>query len=220
MMDKRIKEIFMEEAAWGTRWLFEKGFSPSGDSGDVSVRDPDTGLIYISAALSSIPMPYYNNGECQAQDMAVLDIDGNSLSPWADETIEAPMHLAIYRARPEVQAIVHTHARWSSVFAITGMDIPLTLVEHFVQLGTAIKCAEYAPAGSQEIADNVAKALGSNNAAIMANHGAVAVGRNMRDAFNHAFFLEDIAEKVIFAKLLGQVNELDEKRALAEGLEA
>ena len=217
-MDKRIKAIYQEEAAWGTRWLYEKGFSPSGDSGDVSVRDPETGLIYISAALSSIPMPYKNNGDCKAQDMAILDIDGNSYSPWASETIEAPMHLAIYRARPDVQAIVHTHAQWSSVFAIAHMDLPLTLAEHYVNLGGAIRCAEYGPAGSQLIADNVAKALGKNNAVIMANHGAVTVGATMHEAYKNTYFLENICQKVIFAKLLGSVHEVREEDVLDESL--
>ncbi len=217
-MDERIKQIYMEEAAWGTRWLYEKGYSPDGDSGDVSVRDPDTGLIYISAALKSIPMPYINNGECQAQDMAVLDIDGNSLTPWTAETIEAPMHLAIYRARPDVKAIVHTHAQWSSVFSITHQDLPLTLVEHYIHLGGTVKCAEYGPAGSKEIAENVVKALGSNNAALMAGHGAVCTGDTMRLAWVNAVFLESIAQKTVFAKLTGELHVLKEEDCLDESL--
>ena len=217
-MDPRIKAIYQEEAAWGTRWLYEKGFSPDGDSGDVSVMDPETGLIYISAANSSIPMPYTNNGDIKAQDIAILDIDGKSYSPWASETIEAPMHLAIYRARPDVRAIVHTHAQWSSVFAMTHQDIPLSLVEHYVHLGETVRCAGYGPAGSQLIAEEVVKALGQNNAALMANHGAVTVGPTMREAYTNAVFLESIAEKTIYARLIGKLHELAPEDVLDESL--
>lgn len=217
-MEQRIKAIYQEEAAWGTRWLYEKGFSPSGDSGDVSVRDPETGLIYISAANASIPLPYKDNGDIRAQDIAVMDIDGKSYSPWASETIEAPMHLAIYRARPDVEAIVHTHAQWSSVFAITHQDIPLCLVEQLINLGETIRCAEYGPAGSNLIAENVVRALGTNNAVIMANHGAVTVGKTMFEAYKNAIFLESLAQKTIYAKLIGTLHKLDPKTALDESL--
>ena len=121
-------------------------------------------------------------------------------------------------ARPDVQAIVHTHAQWSSVFAIAHMDLPLTLAEHYVNLGGAIRCAEYGPAGSQLIADNVAKALGKNNAVIMANHGAVTVGATMHEAYKNTYFLENICQKVIFAKLLGSVHDVREEDVLDESL--
>lgn len=218
MMDPRIDPVYLEEAAKGTRWLVEKGFTPSGDSGDVSVRDPKTGLIYISASMKSKPFVYHALSEYRAQDMAVLTPEGESLTPWSTATIEAPMHLAIYAARPDVNAIVHTHALWSSVFAINHMDIPFVLAEQYINLGMEIRCAKYAAAGEDEMGTYVVEALGSNNAAIMANHGAVTVGGELETAYRRAYFLENIAQKAIFAKLNGPICEVPKDHILAEYL--
>lgn len=198
----KIKDIYMEEAARGTRMLYERGFSPDGDNGDVSVRDPETGYIYISA--SPVPVDYRNLGEYRASDMAVVDLNGNRITTWSRPTIEMPTHIAILRARPDINAVVHTHADWSSVFAITGKNIPMVLVEHYAHLGPGdIVCAEYGKAGSFELAENVAKAMGNNNAALIRNHGAVVVGKTLDEAFCNATFLESIAKKVLFSMLLG-----------------
>lgn len=209
IMDARIKKMYLEEVAWGGRWLYEKGFSPAGDSGDVSVRDPETGLVYISGDVKDILLPYNNNGELRACDTAVLDLEGNTLTPNVNPTVEAPMHLAIYRARPDVNAIVHTHATYSSAFAIANQDIPLALAEHYIHLGDTVKCAGYGKVGSDELADNIVEALGSNYAALLKNHGAVLVADTMQDAYIKATFLENIAQKVILAKLLGNVDEIN-----------
>lgn len=216
-MDKRISRHYLEEVARGTRWLLEKGFTPSGDSGDVSLRDPVTGLIYISGFLKGIPFPYTDFEDFRAQDMAVFEPDGTNISPWSDATIEAPMHLAIYRARPDVMSIVHSHPLWASMFAIAGQDIPLCLAEHLINFGPdPIRTAKYAPAGAMEMGDYIVEALGQNNAAIMANHGAVTVGPTMEVAFRYSHFLENVAQKTLFAKLLGNVNILRPEDILAK----
>lgn len=197
-----VKDMYREEAARGTRMLYELGFSPSGDNGDVSVRDPETGYVYISA--SPIEIGYKNLGEYHACDMAVVDIEGNRITTWSRPTIEMPMHLAILKARPDINAVVHTHADWSSVFAICGKNIPLVLAEQFAHIGPdEIVCAGYGGAGSQVLAEEIVKAMGRNNAAIMRNHGAVTVGKTIDEAFSRAAFLESIAKKALFAQLLG-----------------
>lgn len=170
-----IKDLYREEAARGTRMLYELGFSPSGDNGDISVRDPETGLVYISA--SPIEIGYKNLGEYHACDMAVVDMEGNRMTTWSRPTIEMPMHLAILRARPDVNAVVHTHAAWSSVFAICGKNIPFVLAEQYAHLGAGeVVCAGYGKAGSDELGEEIVSALGKNNAVLMRNHGAVTVG--------------------------------------------
>ena len=217
-MDKRINRLLLEQCAQGTRWLLDKGFTPSGDSGDVSLRDPNTGLIYISGFLKGLPFPYVDFHDFRAQDMAVFELDGTKISPWCDATIETPMHLAIYRARPDVNCVVHSHPLWASIFAIAGMDIPLSLAEQYINLGAEIRTARYAPAGDMLMGEYIVEALGSNNAAIMANHGAVTCGPTMEFAFRYSHFLENIAQKTIFAKLLGQVNTIRPEDILAEHL--
>ena len=217
-MDSRIDPVYLEEAAKGTRWSVEKGFTPSGDSGDVSIRDPKTGLIYISGSMTSKPFPYHALSEYRSQDMAVLEPDGTNLTPWSHATIEAPMHLAVYAARPDVNAVVHTHALWSSVFAITHEDIPFVLAEQYVNLGMEIRCAKYAAAGEIEMGTYVVDALGTNNAAIMANHGAITVAGDLETAYRYAYFLENIAQKAILAKQYGVIHEVPKDHILADFL--
>jgi len=203
----KVKDIYMEEAARGTRMLYERGFSPDGDNGDVSVRDPETGYIYISA--SPVPVDYRNLGEYRASDMCVVDIDGNRITTWSRPTIEMPMHIAILKARPDANAVVHTHGDWSSVFSITGKNIPLVLAEHYAHLGPGeIICAEYGKAGSFELAEYIVNAMGKNNAALMRNHGAVVVGKTLDQAFTNAQFLESIAQKTLFSLLLGGLTPM------------
>lgn len=213
-MDKRISRQYLEDVARGTRWLLEKGFTPSGDSGDVSLRDPNTGLIYISGFTKGMPFSYTDFSEFSAPDMAIFEPDGRSITPWSDGTIETPMHLAIYNSRPDVNCVVHNHPLWSSAFAIAGMDIPVTLAEQISTLGkTPIRTARFAPAGDMKMGTYIVEALGQNNAALMANHGAVVCGPTMDTAFKNAFFLENIAQKVIYAKLLGNINTINPEDA-------
>jgi L-ribulose-5-phosphate 4-epimerase len=203
----KVKDIYMEEAARGTRMLYERGFSPDGDNGDVSVKDPETGYVYISA--SPVPVDYRNLGEYRASDMCVVDLDGNRITTWSRPTIEMPMHIAILKARPDANAVVHTHGDWSSVFSISGKNIPLTLAEHYAHLGPGeVVCADYGKAGSFELAEVIVKAMGKNNAALMRNHGAVVVGRTLDEAFTNAQFLESIAQKTLFALLLGGLTPM------------
>ncbi len=215
-MDKKIKQLYQEEAARGTRKLFLDGYSPAGDCGDVSVRDPETGYVYVSGSPAAID--YLNLGEYHACDMAIVDIDGNRISTWSRPTCELPMHLAILRARPEVNAVVHTHAMWSSVYCICGKSIPLVLAEQYVHLGGEVECAEYGPVGSQKLADLVVKALGSKNAAMISNHGAVAVGATLDEAYTRAAFLECVAQKALMATFLGGVRTVKPEDILDESL--
>ena len=218
MMDSRIDVVYLDAAAQGTRMLNEKGFQPDGDSGDISLLDPKTGLVYISGHMLHRPFPYKDLTEYRPQDMSVLELDGTVISDWSEPTCEFAMHLAIYKARPDVRAVVHTHAPWSSVYAIAGMDIPCTLAEHVDNLGYEIRCAKYAGAGEQILADYVVEALGTNNAALLANHGAVTVGESLAVAFRRASYLENIAQKTIFAKLLGNVNDIPKDWVYADWL--
>ena len=208
-IDPRISRHYLEMTAQATRDLLAKGFTPSGTSGDVSMRDPQTGLIYITGHMWAIPFPYNDLSNYRAQDMAVYDPEGKKLTQWSVSTVETPMHLAIYRARPDVQAIVHSHPKWASVFAINREKIPMALAEQMGNLGGEVNIANYAPAGELAMGDYVAEALGGKNAVIMANHGAVTVGPTFEVAFRYSYFLEQISQKIIFAKLMGTLHTLN-----------
>ena len=214
-MDPRINLSFLEQCAEGTRRIIKEGFTPS-RGGDIILRDPNTGLIYVSGNLKGLPFPYANFLEFRAQDTAVFELDGTPLAPWATGTVELPMHLAIMRARPDVNCVLHTHPQWSTVFAMTHKNIPAVLTEQWVNLGGEIEVAEYAPAGDLKVGEYAVKALGDRKAALMASHGAVCVGDRMDIAFANAHYLENVAQKVIFASLIGDLTPLEKDNIVAD----
>jgi L-fuculose-phosphate aldolase len=204
-----IKQILKEQLAAGCKTFWGKRLSPGRDAGDISLRDPETGLIYI-CPMATADYPIDNWGEVTAADIVVIDINGKKFddSP-IHATIEAPMHLYIYRNRPECNAIVHSHGEWTCAFAATGKNIPAVLVESAF-IGGEIVCAEYGKVGSTLLAKNIVKALANNKkAAIMRNHGAVALGRDLKEAFVVSDFLEKQARVVIRARSLGEIIPVD-----------
>ena len=114
-MDKNVIEMVVEY----THKLVDSGLSTSLDSGDLSYRDPKSGLIYIDPRPSE-DLEIKNWKVITNKDIVVIDIDGNILNPEANRfpTVEWPMHLAIYKARPDINAIV-LHALYSSVLLFT-----------------------------------------------------------------------------------------------------
>ena len=155
--------------------------------GNISVRD-EAGLVYITPS----GMDYET---CTVDDVVVMKPDKTVVSGARRPSIETGLHLAVYTARPEVSAIVHTHPLSSMVFACTGMSIPLLTDEASQALGDEVRTARYGLPGSLELAQNCVDALGQkSNACLLQSHGAVCVGKNMPAAFTVAKVLEMTAE--------------------------
>lgn len=201
-----IKQSLIDEVAKSAQTFWEKKLTPGMDSGDTSLRDPETGLIYILPE-PSVRQPIRGWNTVTSADVAVIDMQGNIVgSPENRPTIEAPMHLRIYEARPDVNAIVHSHGVWSQIFAAVRQDIPCLTIDALHFLGGEVKCAEFGRVASETLAQNVVKALGSDRkAALMAGHGAACVGADFYEAFLVAEVLETTAKQAIFAKLIGQI---------------
>lgn len=187
--------LFKEEVARGTRLLNIRGYSPSGESGDTSVRDLKTGLIYISGSPTWCFQK--NLRDARGWERFITDTKETIYVPWSEPTCEWFMHVAIYRKRPDIGAIVHTHGEWASVFACIGMDVPLSIIGE--GLTGAIPCAKYADAGTHEVAENTADALVAGDCCIMANHGAVSVGKTMDEAMDTVAWMEQACKKAYYA---------------------
>jgi len=201
---------FKSAVVQATRKFVEREYTPDGDLGDLSMRDPETGYIYILPNQGdNIDIPDWS--VITEDQVVVTDGDGNIIESknGVVPTCEAPMHYAIYKARPDCNAIVHNHSIWSSVFAITGQDIPLALSE-FRLFGDSIKCPKvYGKAGSDILAQGVVEALGQNNkAALVRSHGAVSIGRSFREAFSVAQRVEKLAQTVVFGTMIGTVQDI------------
>lgn len=173
--------------------------------GNLSLREAETGLVYMTPSA----MPYHT---IEGEDVAVMDLDGSMIAGQRKPTIEKELHLAIYRARPEVNAIIHTHPIQSQVFAVLRRPIPPIIDEAAQVLGGTVQVADYALPGTQELAEHVCAALGSRvRACLMANHGAVCVGESMEQAFKVCAVLEMTAEIYQKALVLGEPHVLSDE---------
>ena len=167
----------------------------SGTSGNVSARLSD-GLMAIT------PMGKSYDG-MTADDIVVLDGDLNPVEGDLMPSSESLLHVAIYAARPDVGGIVHTHAVYSSAVAAAGLAIPPIVDEMVVNLGGAVRVSEYAPPASETVAERVCDALGNRDAALIRNHGAVAVGADPEAALKASILTERAAKIFVLSSILG-----------------
>lgn len=136
-------------------------------------------------------------------DMVEMDLEGHVTAGSRKPSIEAGLHRAIFKARADVVAIIHTHPKFSTAFAIARKDIPPASEELVQIIGEGVRCAEYALPGSEELAKHAVAALGERNACLLANHGAICVGPTLERAFIVAEVLEKAAQTIIYAGIIG-----------------
>ncbi|HJX03234.1 MAG TPA: class II aldolase/adducin family protein [Dehalococcoidia bacterium] len=175
-----------------------------GSQGNLSMRFRDeSGVELVAITPSGINYNYL-----QVEDIVIINMEGSLLEGKNKVSIEKGMHLSVYAQRQDIHAIVHFHSIFTSVLAIAGMGIPPLLDEQVFYLGGKIGVASHAMPGSEKLAGNVVQALGSNNAVIMANHGALTTGEDMGRAFFNAQLLDRLAQAYVYAKLLKKTKRL------------
>lgn len=175
-----------------------------GTWGNVSVRDQETGLIYIKP--SGIPYE-----EIQESDVVVMNSDMEVVWGHRKPSIEYHFHISIMNARKDVNAVIHTHPIYSSVFGVIREDIP-GISEDFVQIvGDRITNCKYSLPGTEELAGNVVEALGENNAVLVPNHGTICVGADIPGALKVCHVVEKSAQIYIYSRLLGTPQAISEE---------
>ena len=188
---------YKEKLLWAGKEMLGRGLTVE-TFGNLSIRDPETGLIYLTPSA----MAYHTITE---DDVVVMDQEGNVVEGSRKPTIEKDLHLGLYREHPEINAIIHTHPVHSQVFAVLRKPIPPVMDEAAQVLGGTVKVADYGLPGTNELADNVCRAMdGRVRACLMANHGAVCVGANMEQAFKVCTVLEMTAEVYRLALSVGE----------------
>ena len=186
-----------EKLLWAGKEMLGRGLTVE-TFGNLSIRDPETGLVYLTPSA----MAYHTITEA---DVVVMDPEGNVVEGHRKPTIEKDLHLGLYRAHPEVNAIIHTHPVHSQVFAVLRKPIPPVMDEAAQVLGGTVKVAQYALPGTKELAQSVCAAMeGRVRACLMANHGAVCVGATMEQAFKVCTVLEMTAEVYRLALSVGE----------------
>jgi L-ribulose-5-phosphate 4-epimerase len=170
-------------------------------SGNISARDATTGLIAIKPS-------GVRYGELTAESMVVLDADGTVVEGDRRPSSDTSSHLYIYRHRPDIHGIVHTHSRYATAFATVGEAIPVHLTAHADEFGGPIPCAGFAVIGDDGIGRLVVEHLDRSPAVLLRQHGVFTVGPSPVAALKAAVMVEDIAATVFAARQLGRVDEL------------
>jgi L-ribulose-5-phosphate 4-epimerase len=165
-------------------------------SGNVSARDFERNVVVIKP--SGIRYE-----EMRPEHMVVVDMDGHIIEGNLKPSSDTASHLYIYRHRPEVGGVVHTHSRYATAFAAVGKEIPCVLTAMGDEFGGPIPCGGFALIGDEAIGKVVVETLGKSPAVLLKNHGVFTVGKNATAAVKAAVMTEDVAATVWMAMQIG-----------------
>jgi len=180
---------------------FNKSGLSFGRSGNVSARTSEGFLVTPSGVTYE---------DMAAETINELDLDGKVIDSNLQPSSEWHMHCAIYKARTDVNAIVHVHSPYATGLACTRKPIPAFHYMVTVLGGDCIPCADYATFGTEELAVNAVTALKNNMACLLANHGQLAVGENLVVALRYAGEVENLAHQYCISLQAGGPVLLDE----------
>lgn len=170
-------------------------------SGNISARDRETGLVVIKP--SGIRFEHLT-----PENMVIVDVDGNVVEADHKPSSDTASHCYVYRQRPDIFGVVHTHSRYATAFAALARPIPCVLTAMADEFGGAIPCAGFALIGGEEIGREVVGALegcpGPNYGVLLQNHGVFTVGKDAESATKAAVMVEDNAAIVWTALQLGE----------------
>lgn len=192
---QEIKETLLATA----KELLRKGLV-EGTAGNLSARLPDGNVVLTPSSLDYEVMTL--------EDLVVCDLDGRVIEGERTPTTEKALHLACLRRYGDIGAVIHSHALFCSMFAVTHQPIPCVVEEFEIYVGGEVPVAEYRLTGSDELAEEVSGHLADRGAVIMANHGLLTVGRDPRDAMKVASLVERTAQIVWGARALGDLVPL------------
>ena len=174
--------------------------------GNLSVRLPNGNIICTQAAC--------HKGMITDEHLVVIDIDGRKLRGKGEPTSEMAMHLACYRERPDVRAVIHAHPPIAIGFTIAGVSLARCVLPEVVLTLGVVPTLEYVTTGTSALAQQVGEASRDNDAMLMDRHGAVALGGDLLEAFCRLETLEHTARITMIARGLGQVRELPPEEAV------
>lgn len=170
-------------------------------SGNASGRDFQTGLVVIKPS-------GVRYEQLRREDLVVVDLDGRVVEGRLRPSVDTATHLYIYRHRPDVGGIVHTHSPHATSFAALGEPIPPVLTAIADEFGGPIPCAPYAPVGGDAIGKAVVEYIGSSPAVLLKHHGVFTIGPDPWAALKAAVMVEDVAMTVHLAMLRGKPQPL------------
>ena len=174
----------------------------AGTSGNLSVYLRDEDRLFITPSCIRYET-------MTAEDVMVIRLDGTVIEGKHRPSSEWRLHTAVYRAYPEIGAVVHTHSPFATAYAVNRMPIAAALTEMFPFLGGAVECAPYAAPGTPEVGEYAVPLLKGKGGCLIANHGVLAIGKDMEQAYIRAEYIEDAAKVYSIAKTIGTPVVLD-----------
>lgn len=169
--------------------------------GNVSARDPESGLVVIKP--SGVRYEHM-----RPEHMVVLDPEGQKVEGELKPSSDTASHLYIYRHRPDVGGVVHTHSPYATAFAANGRPIPVVLTAIADEFGGPIPCGGFSLIGDESIGKVVLESIGRSSAVLLKNHGVFTIGKNAEAAVKAAVMTEDNARSVWLALQLGTPEEI------------
>jgi L-ribulose-5-phosphate 4-epimerase len=165
-------------------------------SGNVSGRDPKTGLVAIKPSGVSFE-------ELTPETIVIVDPAGKVVEGRLKPSVDTATHLVIFAGMKDVNSVIHTHSNYATAFAACGQPIPVYLTAMADELGCPIPCGQFARIGGEEIGRVVVETIGQSRACLLQNHGVFAVGATVSAALKTAVMVEDLAKTTWLALQLG-----------------
>ncbi len=200
MSTSTIKEV-SEQLVKAGKELHEQGLA-KGTSGNISAKIPGTDTFLIKPSGTRM-------GFLKPEELVLVDLQGNKVKGELNVSLETPIHAAVYRARSDVQAVVHTHAPMATAFGIAKTEILPLQVEVFMLLPNGVPVIPFEQPGSAELAEAIKKNVMDHDAVILENHGVVTVGPTLAAACNLNEMVEEAAKIQLLAMTLAGRDALD-----------
>jgi L-ribulose-5-phosphate 4-epimerase len=166
-------------------------------------------LVRLHAELPRHNLVVWTGGT--AASMVVLDLDGTVVDGNLKPSSDVLSHLHVYRHRPDVNGVVHTHSRYATAFAAVGRSIPVYLTAQADEFGGEIPCSGFAMIGTDAIGAEIVAGIGTSPAILLRNHGVFTIGPTAEAAVKAAVMVEDIAATVWAALQIGTPDVLSDE---------
>lgn len=172
--------------------------------GNLSGRDQESGLVVIKPS-------GVRYEELRPEHMVIVNLEGEVVEGDMRPSSDTASHLYIYRHRPDVGGVVHTHSPYATAFAAVGQPIPVFLTAIADEFGCTIPCGGFALIGGEDIGREVVQHIGDSPAILLKQHGVFAIGPDATAAVKAAVMVEDAARTVFIARQLGELEEIPEE---------
>lgn len=179
--------------------MLRKGLT-EGTAGNISARLPDGNVVITPSSVDYELMTL--------EDLVVIDLEGETVEGERGPSSEKLLHLSCYKAFDDISSVIHSHPVYATMFAIARQGIPACIDEFSIYVGGDVEVTEYAMSGTPDVGENAVKVMTNRSAALLANHGMVAVGPTPAKALHVTALVERSAQIVWGARVLGDVHHL------------